>query len=78
MGQHVYAHAVWMGKFRRAMLVKESGVMTHLFVKPGLGRGRLCTIPMDSIKRWDEEAIYTKRPLDEALKQAVLKRLESE
>ena len=67
-----------MGKIRGAMLVKESGVVTHFFVKRGLGCGRLCIIPMDGVKRRDEEAIYTKMPLDGVLQQAVLKRLESE
>jgi len=77
-GQHVAAHDVWLGKLRGAMLVKETGVVTHLFVKRGLGRGRLYIIPMDGLKRWDEEAIYTKMTLEEALQQAVLKRLEGE
>ena len=77
-GQHVAAHDVWLGRLYGALLVKESGAVTHLVVKRGHGRSRLRTITVNSVKKCASEAIYTEMSLDEALQQPTLTRLDDE
>ena len=76
-GQQVAAHDAWLGSLHGVLLVKDSGAVTHLVVKRGLGR-RKSVIPVESIKKCVPEAIYTKMPLEEALQQPTLERLDDE
>ncbi|MDA1227471.1 MAG: hypothetical protein BZY79_02740 [SAR202 cluster bacterium Casp-Chloro-G4] len=77
-GQQVAAYDVWLGSIYGAMLVKDSGAVTHLVVKRGLGRSSLRIISVESVEKCTSEAIYTSMPLDEALQQPKLKRLDGE
>ena len=77
-GQPVTALDVWLGRLQGVMLVQDSATVTHLVVKRGLGRGRLYVIPVESIKKCVSEAIYTEMPLEEALQQPTLRRLDNE
>lgn len=77
-GQYVAAHDVWLGRLYGVMLVKDSGAVTHLVVKRGLGRSSLRIIPAESIRKFAPEAIYTGMPLEEAMQQPILMRLDGE